>query len=77
MGAEMNDEDAELEGVTGFEAWHRVALHPTLAGAWLAGVDYGRAGREKELKESFTRMIEGALVRDNSLQKIIHAIGDL
>ena len=60
-----------------FEEWSQYAQHKTLAGAWLAGVDYGRAGREKELKEAFTRMIEGALVRDNSLQKIIHAIGDL
>ena len=68
-GAEVKPQD--------FEEWSNSEAMPTLAGAWLAGCDYGRAGREKELKEAFTRMIEGALVRDNSLQKIIHAIGDL
>ena len=77
----MNDEDAELEGVTGFEAWHRVALHPTLAGAWLAGVDYGRAGgkvagREEAIAQ-VVALIRPCLSRDISLQKLLIAVEDL
>ena len=77
----MNDEDAELEGVTGFEAWHRVALHPTLAGAWLAGVDYGRAGGKVAGKEEtiaqVVALIRPCLDRQPDLQKIVRAVEDL
>ena len=71
----MNDEDAELEGVTGFEAWHRVALHPTLAGAWLAGVDYGRAGGKvagrAEMRDEILSLVRGTLDRDPTLQVLV------
>ena len=71
----MNDEDAELEGVTGFDAWHREALYPTLAGAWLAGVDYGRAGGKvagrAEMRDEILSLVRGTLDRDPTLQVLV------
>ena len=68
---------SEIECVTGFEKWHRSTRHPTMAGAWLNGVDYGTDQAEKRLKAAFMSMVESACVRDSSLQKMLIAIPEL
>ena len=64
-----------------FEEWSQYAQHKTLAGAWLAGVDYGRAkgkvaGKEEAIAQ-VVALIKPCLDRDISLQKLLIAVEDL
>ena len=64
-----------------FEEWSQYARHKTLAGAWLAGVDYGRAGGKVAGKEEtiaqVVALIKPCLDRQPDLQKIVRAVEDL
>ena len=64
-----------------FEEWSRSEAMRTLAGAWLAGCDYGRAkgkvaGKEEAIAQ-VVALIRPCLDRDISLQKLLIAVEEL